>query len=87
MKVSVWDTYVQRKDGNLMHFDIVVPERVTEPQQVYGYGKSYLKDKPVLTDTLSAAECRFCHIEKAPEHIEAQINQQGYHIIEMENCN
>jgi hypothetical protein len=27
MKVSVFDTYVTKKDGDLMHFDIIVPEK------------------------------------------------------------
>jgi hypothetical protein len=26
MKVSVYDTYVTRKDGKVMHFDILVPD-------------------------------------------------------------
>ena len=25
MNVAVWDTYVTKKDGNVMHFDIIAP--------------------------------------------------------------
>jgi len=28
MKVAVWDTYVTKKDGSVMHFDIIVPEEI-----------------------------------------------------------
>lgn len=30
MKVAVWYTYVTKKDGTVMHFDIIVPENVTD---------------------------------------------------------
>lgn len=86
MNVSVWDTYVQRQDGKHMHFDILVPDTVIDPKQIFDFGKSYLVDKPVLQHTLTASECQFCHIETAPDHIITIIEQQGYAIIEMENC-
>jgi hypothetical protein len=40
MKIAVWDTYVTRKDGKIMHFDILVDENVNDAEQVYEYGKS-----------------------------------------------
>lgn len=43
MKIAVWDTYVTRKDGKIMHFDILVDENVNDAEQVYEYGKKYLK--------------------------------------------
>lgn len=30
MKVAVWDTYVTKKDGTIIHFDIIVPEAIRE---------------------------------------------------------
>jgi len=30
MKVAVWDTYVTRKEGNIMHFDVIVPEEIKD---------------------------------------------------------
>ncbi|HAI19502.1 MAG TPA: DUF2024 domain-containing protein, partial [Xanthomarina gelatinilytica] len=43
MKVSVWDTYVQREDGEIMHFDILVPNLVTNEETIFNYGRTYLK--------------------------------------------
>lgn len=86
MKVSVWDTYVQRKDGKVMHFDILVPSELTEEETIFKYGKQYLKTKPFSTKQLSTKECRFCHIEQATEQIVSSIEDVGFHIIEMENC-
>lgn len=87
MKVRVWDTYVERTDGKTMHFDILAPENVDSPEQIYAYGKSYLKLKGQEGQTLDASECKFCHIEQASEEIVKSIAKQGFHIIEMQNCN
>ena len=87
MKISVWDTYVKRKDGNTMHFDILVPSEVTDEKIIFNFGLNYLKTKPFQTLQLTAKECRFCHIEQATEEMIASIENKGYSIIEMENCN
>lgn len=87
MKVSVWDTYVKREDGNIMHFDILVPHTLSDEETIYNYGKSYLKSKTFKTGQLTSTECQFCHIEKATEEIIANIEKVGFHIIEMEHCN
>lgn len=86
MKVSVWDTYVQREDGNLMHFDILVPSEITDEKTIFGYGRQYLKTKKFRTKDLSAKECQFCHIEHATHQIVGSIKNNGFYIIEMENC-
>lgn len=86
MKVSVWDTYVPRKDGKTMHFDILVPSELTDTRTIFGFGKSYLESKPFSTGDLTAQECRFCHMESAPVWVEETIKNHGFHIIEMENC-
>ena len=87
MKVAVWDTYVYREEGNLMHFDILVPENLTDEQTILAYGLEYLKTKDFKTNRLTSKECRLCHVEQATEEIIAAIQTQGYYIIEMENCN
>lgn len=87
MKVSVWDTYVKREDGKLMHFDILVSNELKDEEIIFGYGKEFLKRKSFSTDQLSSKECTFCHIEQATDEMINQINSNGFFIIEMENCN
>lgn len=87
MEVAVWDTYVKREDGNIMHFDILVPDNVTNEQTIFNFGKVYLKTKPFQTGQLSAKECKLCHIEQATADIISSIEKNGFSIIEMENCN
>lgn len=87
MKVAVWDTYVTKKDGSVMHFDILAPDTVTDSTIIHDYGKQYLKTKGQEGQPLSSKECRFCHVEAIRPSWEEAITEQGYFIIEMENCN
>ncbi|MBK8777722.1 MAG: DUF2024 family protein [Flavobacterium sp.] len=86
MKVAVWDTYVTKKDGSIMHFDIIAPEEIKETTIIYAYGREYLKAKGQEEQPLTSKECSFCHIETVRPQCEAEIKQKGYFIIEMENC-
>ena len=86
MKVAVWDTYVTKKDGSIMHFDIIAPEEIKDTTVIYGYGREYLKTKGQEGQPLTSKECRFCHIETVRPLWEVEIKQKGYFIIEMENC-
>ena len=86
MKVTVWDTYVKKKDGTVMHFDIVAPETETDTGVIHKYGKEYLTSKGQEGQPLSAKECRRCHVRDIQPQWEEDIKKQGYFIIEMENC-
>ncbi|TPD68309.1 DUF2024 family protein [Flavobacterium microcysteis] len=86
MKVAVWDTYVTKKDGSIMHFDILAPDEISDLETIYAFGKDYLKSKNEENSHLTAKECNFCHIESATEEIVASVEQKGYFIIEMEGC-
>lgn len=85
MKAAVFDTYVTKSNGSVMHFDIVV-EDGTQFNDVQFYGVEYLKEKGQENQQLSTNECKFCHIEEASSEMEEQIKNKGYYIIEMEGC-
>jgi hypothetical protein len=86
VKIAVWDTYVTRKDGKVMHFDILVNENLKDENQIFEFGKKYLKSIMQEGQPLTSKECNFCHIDKAPDDVKKQILINGYAIIEMENC-
>lgn len=86
MKVSVFDTYVERKDGRVMHFDILVPEGEKDVDKIFGFGREYLAQREQEGQPLTSSECRFCHIEEAGPDVVDSIGRFGYHIVEMENC-
>lgn len=87
MKVAVWDTYVTKENGDIMHFDIIVPETTTDEKTIFTFGKDYLRSKNQHSQGLSTKECQFCHIEQANDAIVAAIKEKGYYILEMQNCN
>lgn len=87
MKVAVWDTYVTKTDGTVMHFDIIAPAEVKDEETIHKYGKEYLKLKEQSAQPLTTKECSFCHIETASAEMLSAIEQKGYCIIEMQGCN
>lgn len=84
MQTAVWDTYVKKKDGNTMHFDIIVPADCKSPETIYGYGREYLSQKGEPQSRIDAEECRFCHIEEPAPEMKEAISRQGYFILEMD---
>lgn len=87
MQVAVWDTYVIKKNGVVMHFDILVPTGINDREIIYGYGKEYLITKDEEGQPLASKECKFCHVEEASQEMIASIAEKGYYIIEMQGCN
>ena len=87
LKVSVYDTYVPKKQGGVMHFDILVDANEKDLEKIYGYGKEYLLSKGQEGQPLASKQCRFCHVENAKGVMEDSITAKGYFIIEMEGCN
>ena len=45
MQVAVWDTYVTKKDGVVMHFDIIAPNHIKDEKTIHTFGKEYLLSK------------------------------------------
>jgi hypothetical protein len=86
MKVAIWDTYVEKKDGSIMHFDIVAPIHIREEKNIHTFGKDYLQLKNQENQPLTSKECTFCHIEEATDEMKESIEQRGYYIIEMQGC-
>ncbi len=87
MKIAVWDTYVKKQDGSLMHFDILVPESIEDKRQIVEYGNMYLASKADPTSITATDRCEFCHIEQPDQKVIDQVEKTGFAIIEMENCN
>jgi hypothetical protein len=86
MKVSVYDTYVKKKDGHIMHFDILVPSAMADMESICAYGREFINTKGQTGQPLTSRECRLCHEEEATSEIKKGIAGKGYFIIEMEGC-
>lgn len=84
MQAAVWDTYVKKKNGNVMHFDIIVPDSMKDAGTIYQYGKNYLELKNESESRLQMEECQFCHIEETTPEMQQAIKEKGYYILEMD---
>ena len=84
MKVAVWDTYITKKNGNAMHFDIIVPDTVKDAATIYQYGNRYLMSKNEADAPLDSQECQLCHLESPTVEMLDAIQKQGYFILEMD---
>ena len=69
-----------------MHFDILVPNTLVDLEQIYGYGREYLKVKGQDGRPLSGNECRFCHTMVIQDTALEEIKTKGYHIVEIDGC-
>ena len=85
MKIAVYDTHVRKKSGDWMHFDIMVPDTVSQ-EKVLEYGRDYLESAGQEGQPCTAKECEFCHTEMAAPHIAHSILGRGYHVHELEGC-
>lgn len=85
MKVAVWDTYVKKKNGTIMNFDIMVPDSQKNETIIFGFGKEYLQTKFIADYELTSGECAFCHVEQATDEMIQSINEKGYCILELKN--
>ena len=85
MECAVYDTYVTKKDGRIMHFDVIV-EANTPHEKAIEYGKEFLQNVDQGEQKMTQEECQFCHIQEAPPMVEKSIKDNGYYIQKMEGC-
>jgi hypothetical protein len=85
MECAVYDTYVTKKDGRIMHFDVIV-EASTPHEKAIEYGKEFLQKVDQGGQKMTQEECQFCHIQEAPPMVEKSIKDDGYYIQKMEGC-
>ena len=85
MECAVYDTYVTKKDGRIMHFDVIV-EANTPHEKAIEYGKEFLQEVEQGGQKMTQEECQFCHIQEAPPMVEKSIKDSSYYIQKMEGC-
>jgi hypothetical protein len=84
MKIAVYDTYVTKKNGQIMHFDVMVAEG-TPTECVLEFANTYLDSVGQAGQKCGVNECKFCHVEHARPELEQSIRESGYYI-EIERC-
>ncbi|MBS4035364.1 MAG: DUF2024 family protein [Ignavibacterium sp.] len=84
MKAAVWDSYIKKDNGNVLHFDVVVPDSRSETAIVYKYAYEYLKSQGIDDVEINVKNCQFCHIETLTDKMISDIESKGFYIIEMD---
>jgi hypothetical protein len=84
MNVDVYDTHVRTVEGNLLHFDIMLPS--DEESRVIYYANQWLLGIVKIPEKITRENCRYRHTETATPEIRKRIREHGYFIIQMEGC-
>lgn len=85
MRVDVYDTYATSKTGQTIHFDVLLASP-SEASKAYEYAVKWLVDIGEKDARLSQSRCTYCHSENASTAVIADIESNGFHILQMEGC-
>lgn len=85
MQIDVYDTYARAKNGNVIHFDVLLPKGAGQEAAIKFAGQ-FLETIGESADFLKQGICNFCHSEAASAEIEKSVTQSGHFILQMEGC-
>lgn len=85
MKIDVYDSYATARNGQRMHFDVLVTTD-TAAAQAHQYGQQWLQSIGESAHGLQQSHCQFCHTAAANPEVARHIQQHGYFILQMEGC-
>jgi len=84
VEIHVYDTYARKKNGEVIHFDVFLPER--DNDKAFECAKEYLEQIGEDSNSFDQKNCRFCHSQEASEEVAEEINNNGHYIYKMEGC-
>lgn len=84
MNVDVYDTHAHTTDGQVLHFDVLLPSGSGE--RALEYAREWLQSIGIGIDRITLDQCRFCHSEAATPEVQRQLESKGYFILQMEGC-
>lgn len=84
MNIDVYDTYVHTSEGDLLHFDFLLPSG--KGGMATQHAKEWLQSIGGHPEEVSLDKCSYCHTETATLEMVRQIHERGYFIIQIEGC-
>jgi len=84
MNIDVYDTHVRTVEGDLLHFDVLIPSG--DGNKATEYARKWLQSIGRTPHGISQENCCFCHSETATPEIQQYISEHGSFIIQMEGC-
>lgn len=85
MKIDVYDSYANSRDGRLMHFDVFVKSG-TSAEVAWRRGRDWLESIGENPVGLEQSRCNFCHTEVANPEVQRAVEHEGFFILQMEGC-
>jgi Domain of unknown function (DUF2024) len=84
-EIHVFDTYATRRNGRIMHFDVVLP--VKDAAKALSCAIHWLGSIGEEGALVTQERCCYCHSEAtAAQAMEQAIAEWGYAIYPMEGC-
>jgi len=84
MKIDAYDTYVRTVEGNLLHFDILLPS--CDGIKVSYYAHEWLLSIGKIPEKITQENCHYRHTETVTPEVRKRIGEHGYFIIQMKGC-
>ena len=85
MKIDVYDSYANTRDGRVMHFDLFVKSG-TNAEVALRHGKEWLTSIGENPAGLAQSRCNFCHTEVANLEVQRLVESEGFFILQMQGC-
>ena len=85
MKALVYDSFAPKREGRLLHFDVLVPAG-TSAETALAAGRAFLEQLGEDPMRLEQSRCTFCHVETAPPEVAANIRATGHYILPLDGC-
>jgi len=85
MQATVYDTYVKRKDGVEMHFDVLIDDNGESLEKALSGAKKYLDSVGETGAEITSEQCRRCHVTTPTVEQVKAISESGYFILKMGN--
>jgi len=84
MNVNIYDTHVRTVEGDLLHFDVLLP--AGEGFMAVYFAKKWMLSVGKIPREITQENCRYRHTETATPEVQKRIHEHGYFIIQMEGC-
>ena len=74
MNVDVYDTHAHTTDGQVLHFDVLLPSG--SGAKALEYAREWLQSIGIGIDRITLDQCRFCHSEAATPEVQRTAGKQ-----------
>ncbi len=86
MKIDVYDTYATYNNGEVLHFDVLLPQGSTAHQAEI-YAQQWLQTLNKEGHQAQISSSRFCHSEPASPEVHSSVATNGFAILQLPNNN